>query len=487
MKKTESKILPALKWSVLSELSVKAITPLTFIILAGILTPEDYGIASIALMIISFSQIFWDAGLEKSLIQTKDNIEHAANIVFWTNIALSIGIYIIIFSASEYLAAAFKDTRITQVIQIQSIQIIFLSLCSVQTGLCKRNLNFKTLFWVKLATTLTPCIISIPLALIGFKYWAFVWGYVFGSAAQTIILWTLSDWRPKLYYDFNIAKKMMSFGKWIVGEAFLEWCLIYFDLIIIGFFLTSHDLGLYNFGNKIVGMIFTLIVAPLLPVLYSYLSREQDNFAKIKDITAKSNKIILSLVIPASIIFIALSDTIANIFLGDKWTGISEVIMVFGIRTIISYLIMGNSEAYRAMGRPDLNTKIFIICLLIYLPLCCTAAPYGLKIFIYARLFMIIIGMFIKFYFSEKFLGIKLSNYIYSIKWQILAGLAMFGSIMYLKNVAVTNVFLYLITSLLAGMLVYISIIAFDKDILFLATKLLNKGEKKIALENPAN
>lgn len=79
-----------LKWSFLSELASKAIQPVVFIVLARLLTPEDFGVMTAAMMVIAFSQIFWDAGMGKALIQRQTDIEEAANAAFWVNISLSL-------------------------------------------------------------------------------------------------------------------------------------------------------------------------------------------------------------------------------------------------------------------------------------------------------------------------------------------------------------------------------------------------------------
>lgn len=476
MKNARLKIMSATGWSMLTEIASKAISPLIFIVLAKILTPEDYGIASIALMIISFSQIFWDAGLEKALIQKKGNIKKAANVVFWTNLFLGVLMYAVFFLASGWLAAVFKDARIERVIQVQSAQIIIMSLCSVQTGLFKRNLDFKPLFWTGLITTAVPGFVSIPLALTGYKYWAFIWGAIIGSAAQALTLWVLSSWRPSFKYCLKTAKKMLSFGIWIVGDAFLAWCLVYFDLLIIGFFMTPHDVGLYNFGNKIILMMSVLLINPMMPVVYSYLSRIQDNFDRVKSITAASNKIVMMLILPASTALIAFSDNIANTVLGYKWSGVAVVIAVLGLRNIISLPVYGNLEAYRATGRPDVNTKILVISLLMYLPVCIMAAPYGLVIFLYSRLLITVFSLFIKFYYSKNILGIKFCDFIGSIKWQVLASIIMFITICAMKKIIVVNSIPALIIMASAGFFVYLAVIVFDKDLMLAAQKIIKEN-----------
>ena len=94
----------ALKWSVAAEFASKAVQPLVFVILARLLNPEDYGVAAGAIMVISFTQIFWEAGMSKAIIQKKTDIDNAATVAFWINVTIAVIISIIIFLFSEIIA-----------------------------------------------------------------------------------------------------------------------------------------------------------------------------------------------------------------------------------------------------------------------------------------------------------------------------------------------------------------------------------------------
>lgn len=100
-------LINALKWSFLGELASKAIQPLVFIVLARLLTPEDFGVMTAALMVIGFSQIFWEAGMGKALIQRQTNIEEAANAAFWINVILGVVISNALYFSANFVAQTF--------------------------------------------------------------------------------------------------------------------------------------------------------------------------------------------------------------------------------------------------------------------------------------------------------------------------------------------------------------------------------------------
>ena len=191
-----TKAVGSLKWSALTEIAARTAQPIIFVVLARLLAPTDFGVLATAMIVISFVQMFWDAGLSKALIQTKEVPENAAHVVFWTNLTLGIIIYTLLFAAAPYIAFFFKSPVTEPVLRVLGIQIIIASLASVQQALFVRDLDFRGLFWIKLLTVFIPALFSIPLALLGYGIWSLVTGTLAGQFFNLLLLWMRSPWRP---------------------------------------------------------------------------------------------------------------------------------------------------------------------------------------------------------------------------------------------------------------------------------------------------
>lgn len=198
-----TKVTYSVKWSILTEAVSRTASPLIFVILARFLTPEDFGVMATAMMIISFAQMFWDAGLSKTLIQINENYEDAAHVVFWTSAVTSIFIYLILFFAAPWLAIFFNSPNSATVLRVLSLQIVIASLSTTQQTLFTRDFDFRRLFLIKLASAFIPGFFSIPLALYGHGIWALVAGSLSGQILNLILLWYYSEWQPKWYYNFG--------------------------------------------------------------------------------------------------------------------------------------------------------------------------------------------------------------------------------------------------------------------------------------------
>jgi len=168
------KMVSSSKWSILSEVAAKAVTPVVFLILARLLDPNSFGIFALATLAITFAQILWDSGLSKALIQREGNPHDAANVVFFANLALGLFLYFLILLSAQKLAELFGDVRLEIVLMVQGLQMVTGSAASVQNALLQRHMDFKALFRARMMTILVGSAAALSLAGLGYGYWALV-------------------------------------------------------------------------------------------------------------------------------------------------------------------------------------------------------------------------------------------------------------------------------------------------------------------------
>lgn len=402
-----------MKWTVLTEIVSRAVSPLTFVILARILAPRDFGVVAVAQIAITFCALFWDAGLEKALIQTKEPLEKAANVVFWINVVLGLAIYCVLFVIAPSLAVFFHCPGSGSVLRILGLQIIIGSLTTVQRALFLRDLNFKKIFWAKLATAAIPAIVSIPLAFMGYGIWALVASSLAASVMNLAILWFNSSWRPRCCFDAALARGMANFGIWIVLDSFSGWFMSQGDSLVIGRFLGVRSLGFYRTGRNIIDIVFGLILNPFYPILYPAFSALHGDNDALRSFLHKANRIIMSLTLPMGTGIMCVASPLVTVALGEKWQGTEIVLSVLGLQTALGWLVAANPEIYRAVGRPDIQTKIGFISIPLYLLVYFVAAPHGLAIFVLARLGLTIVSLPI-----HVWMAVKLLNVPYAYLWK---------------------------------------------------------------------
>lgn len=404
----------ALKWSLLSELAAKAIQPVVFIVLARLLTPEDFGVMTAAMMVIAFSQIFWEAGMSKALIQRQTHIKEAANAAFIINIGLGVLIAGLLYLCAQPIAQTFfQDDRVTAVLQVMTLQVLLGALGSVQIALLQKDMDFKKLFWVRFATVSLPGLASIPLAMNGWGYWALVAGNLVGQFAQVLMLWRMSHWRPGFTRDFVVTKEIAKFGGWVGLSGLLAWLYLWLDTLIVAKFLGVHDLGLYRVGNQISGIFFAAIIGSLLPVVYSALTRK--SMAEIKHAASTGIEMISYVSVSIGVAFFFGGNLVESVFFSDEWQGVGAIISILSLTFGLTYIVAMNGEVYRAMRRPDIETFVMAIAIILYIPLYILAINHGLDIFLLARFLAGTIGVAIQIYVLKRYCEINVLSAIKTI------------------------------------------------------------------------
>jgi len=454
-------VISATKWSFLSEIAHKAITLTIFIVLARILTPKDFGLVALATIIISLPQIFWDSGLSAALIQTREKIDEIANIVFWTNFILGVLIYATVYCLAPFIAKFFKEPLAVAVIQVQGFQIILASLCSVHTALFKKELQFKKIFYVRFFTTSILGIFSLLLAVWGVNYWAIIIGNLIGTFCKLILLWAMNPWRPQFQYNFQLMQSQFTFGFWVSCTAFLAWTCTWLDSILVGSYMGTQQLGIFRTGSTFVLMIFNISFAPLIPVIYSTFSKMQNDFKRQKNSLLRFTKVIILLALPMGIGFYISGNVIATLIFNDQWQGIARIIQLLGIAMGLSWTVALNGEAYKAIGKPDLDTKQLALMIVAYLIIYLITIPHGLLVFLLGRCFAEILGVVINLFFLQKYLKVNALNIISSSKRIIFSTLIMYVSYHCVKFSLRYDLFIYDLIAIIISCLSYLLCIYF--------------------------
>jgi len=389
-KNLKSKFVNATKWSTISEIAATLVSPVTNMILARLISPEAFGVIATVTMIMSFAVMFTDAGFQKYLVQHEFKTENEkfnnANVAFWTNLVISIILWLIIIVFCEQIATLVGNPGLGNVIAIASVQLLLTSFSSIQMALYRRDFDFKTIFLARIVSVCIPFAVTIPLALLGLSYWSLVIGNIFMQLSNAVILTFKSKWKPQLFYKIEKLKEMISFSIWSLIEEVSIWFSTWVDMFIIGSTLNQYYLGIYKTSTTMVTALMSLVTASIIPVLFSALSRLQHDDEKFNKIYFSIQRLVSVFVFPLGIGVYLYSDLATAILLGSKWLEASGVVGVWALTSAIM-IVFGYfcSEVYRAKGRPKLSFLAQILHLVVLVPTCIISSKYGFWSLVYAR------------------------------------------------------------------------------------------------------
>lgn len=407
MSEHNTRVATATKWSAITEIVAKLISPISTVILARILLPEAFGVVATVTMIISFAEIFSDAGFQKYLIQksfSNDTEEsNSTNVAFWSNLTISIILWGIIIIFKDEIAKLVGNPGLGNVLVVACISIPLAAFSSIQMALFKRNLNFKGLFKIRLVGITLPIIITIPLAFIFKSYWALIIGNIAVHFSNAILLTIYSKWRPSLYYNFTLLKTMFSFSGWIIIDTILVWATLYVDIFFIGRILNQYYLGIYKTSISTVEQIIAVITAVILPVMLPALARLQNEMDEFKKMLLKFQKYVGLFLLPIGCGIFIYRELLTQILLGSKWMEASEFIGIWGLISAITIIFSRfSSVVYPAIGKPRFSVLAQFLHLIVLIPSTLISIQYGFETLYWTRslirIELIVVNMILVYY-----------------------------------------------------------------------------------------
>ena len=379
-----NQVKTATKWSAVTEIAAKLVTPITSMVLARLLTPEAFGVVTTLTMIITFAEIFTDAGFQKYLVQhefkDEQDREESTTVAFWSNLIMSLLIWGLIAVFADPLAALVGNPGLGHVLIIACVSIPLAAFSSIQGALFRRDLDFKTLFKVRMVSTLVPLLVTVPLAFWMRSYWALVIGTIVVNLLNAGLLTIYSKWKPRFYYSFDKFKEMFGFTAWSMVEAISIWLTGYVDVFIVGTQLNQYYLGLYKTSSTLVNQIMSIIIVSTTPVLFSALSRLQNDESEFRRLFFRFQKMVGLLVIPMGVGIFIFSDFVTGVILGDQWMEAAGFVGLWGLTSAIT-IVLGHysSEVYRAKGRPKLSVLAQFLHIIVLWPTILITVKYGFE------------------------------------------------------------------------------------------------------------
>ena len=379
------KVINSTKWTTVTEVMAKLVGPITSMLLARLLTPEAFGVVATITMVISFTEIFTNAGFGKYMVQHEfvdhTELEQCSNVAFWSNFTLSMFSWLIIAVFCEPIATLVGSSGYGIGVAVAGANIPIAAFSSIQSHLYQRKFDFKTLFFRRLIGIVVPLVVTIPLAFLLRNYWALLIGTLATHVSNAIFLTLRSDWKPRLYYNWGQFKMMISFSVWSIVESLTIWATTYADIFIVGTYVSAYYIGIYKTSMTTVNQFITVITAATTPVLFSALSRLQNDFRGFENMLLKFQKIVSILVVPIGIGIFLFSDVVTTIMLGDQWTEATGFIGLWGLFGTITVLLSHYaSTVYRSMGKPKLSALAQVLHMAFVIPALLIAVKYDFTV-----------------------------------------------------------------------------------------------------------
>lgn len=420
----------AAKWSILTEVLVKLVSPVTQLVLARILAPAAFGVVATITMITSFADMFSDSGFQKYLVQhdfaDKSDLYRNANVAFWTNMIISVFMWLLIAAFSNSLASMVGNPGLGFALVVACASLPMTSFSSIQLALFRRNLDFRSLLPIRTVAALIPLFVTLPLALAGFDYWSLIIGTIAGNLFNAVALTIKSEWKPCLFYSKQLLFEMFSFSGWSLLEAIAIWLTSWAGTFVVGGLLNPYYLGLYKQPMTLVNSAFALVTNATTPVLFSSLSKLQNNNAEFRRFFYKFQFNVSMFVLPLGFGIFFFRDFLTNVLLGNAWNEASLMLGCWGLSSGLT-IVFGHycSEVFRAKGKPKVSLVCQCIYMLIMVPTLFISASIDFTCLVLANSVIRVMGIFIDQAALYRVAGISLASVVKKLRTPLIGSLVL--------------------------------------------------------------
>jgi len=354
-------VLSGMFWKLGERTLAQFVSFVVSLVLARLLTPDDYGIVAMVLVFIAIADVFITSGFATALVQKKDADDTDFSTMFYCSLVTSLVIYAVIFFAAQPIADFYGNEFLIIVIRVFALRVPLSVYNAIQHAYVERHMLFKRFFWSTLIGTVVSGIVGIVMAYLGWGVWALIAQYFTNMVVDTIVLLITVPWRPKLLFSWDAARSLMGYG-WKVLAADLSGTFFgQLRSLVIGKAYTSADLAFYNRGQQIPNLLSSNLGNALMSVLFPAMSNESDNFDRVKSYCRRALQVLAYVVSPLMLGMAAVATPLIDVLFSDRWLDSVPYFQVLCVGYMVGVLGVVPLQAIKAIGRSDVVLKLEFI------------------------------------------------------------------------------------------------------------------------------
>lgn len=427
------------------------------IILARLLSPEDFGCIGMLLVFISLSDAIVDGGFGSALIQKKNPTQADYSTIFFWNILLSVSMYAVLYLTAPVIADFYSIPLLKDVLRVQSLVLVFNALALIQINVLKKQIAFKQIAKINIFGVLIGTVLGIICAYWGCGVWSLVVKVVATAIISCLMYWLIAVWKPTNIFSWKSFRELFRFG----GFMFLISVVmsVYSNIIqlIIGKFFSPVTLGYYTQARKMEDLPRGSLSSVLANVIFPVFSSIQDDLVKVKNAARLCTRGIAYINFPLMILLMVIARPLFLLLFTDKWVHAIPYFQILCATELVLTIIEMNCRYLISLGNSKTNFIIVFIQCISAIILVVLGIPWG----IYGVLFGFMLSRYISFIASaiyiSKLLDYSFKEQIYDILPLGMLSLAV-GGISYLLIFVVSDLFLLLCSQMLVYTALYVGI-----------------------------
>ena len=392
-------------WSAADAFLGQGVTFLVGIVLARLLSPDEYGLIGICLIFNTVLCGIVDSGFSNALIRKKDCTDDDYNTMFLTNLGISIVLYGLLFVSSPLVAHFFGRQELTALVRATGLLLFFNALSITQVTILTKRIDFKTKTKASLISAILSGIVGIAMAYTGFGVWALVGQMLSKQLLYTLCLWVLNKWWPKLKFSTESFAYMWGFGWKLLVSGLLNniWSQLY--QVVVGKFYSPATLGQYTRGREYASIFSSNLTTIIQRVSYPVLSEIQDDKQRMVEGYRRVIKMTMFITAICMIWMGAMAEPLIYCLIGPQWHEAATYLPLICVSMSLYPLHAINLNMLQVQGRSDIFLYLEIIKKIVALIPISIGIFVGIYWMLVASVVTGIISCFLNSWYTGKKLG----------------------------------------------------------------------------------
>lgn len=481
MDNLKSKTFSGFIWKFVERFFVQGVAFIVSLVLARILTPEDYGLVAMVTVFINIASVIVANGFNAALIQSKTVDEKDFSTLFFISLFFSFILYWILYFIAPFIAKFYGYSELVSIIRVLGFSLPIASVSSIQNAYIGRMLDFRKNFIASLISSILSGFIGVYFALKGRGVWALVIQNLFNSFVICVVQFFIVPWRPKLCFSLKQSTPLLKFGASSLGSDLLNTIFNQINAFVIGKWYTPEQLAYYNKGGSFPGLIHNNVSVIAASVMFPVFSKRADDIQNLKMMLKKAIALFTYVLTPLYMGIIAVSKNLVVVLLTEKWLPAVPYVCIIGFVSVLGTISPLDVIVLKSIGRSDIVLRLELIKKPIWLLLLIFALFVNTYAIACVLVVTTIIETFINGIVINKYLGYSLGEKLFDWGKAMLPSIIMF-LIVYLMNFIPINTTILLLMQIFVGVAFYIlySVITKNEYFYYLFNILKSKinGEK---------
>ena len=397
-------------WSAIERFSLQGVHFAIGVVLARMLTADDFGMIGMLSIFLGVSQVFIDCGFSSALIRQVKTTEDDYGTAFTANLAISAVAYAVLFATAPRVEIFYAMPGLAEVMRAVSATLVINALFTVHKVRLTRDVDFKTQSKVSLGAAVASGLLGIGLAYAGCGVWSLVWQTVANSVLNLVLLATLMRWFPKPSFNWLSFRNLFGFGSRLLAASLVH--AVYSNLynLIIGKKFSAGDLGHFTQADRLAKFPSQNVEGVLQRVTYPLLSQLQNEPERLRTIYIKYLGIACFAVFPMMMGLAAVARPLVSLMLGEKWLPCVPMLQVLCLGMMLDPVCSINLNLLYVKGRSDLVLKLEIIKKSIAIAILFAAVPFGIQWMCVGRTVYSAVATLLNMTYTRRFINLSIAG-----------------------------------------------------------------------------